>query len=85
MGTPDTIYFKCPNCEHGLSLQVYGQNMASLEAETMCECRAIAWVGQESETNKRTACPNCKYLITLAVSECLRVVKHLKPVIDIEH
>ena len=44
MGTPDTIYFKCPIREEAvLSLQIKPGLCEGLRIETMCECRAIAW------------------------------------------
>ena len=83
MGTPDTIYFKCPICEEAvLSLQIKPGLCEGLRIETMCECRAIAWRDQIPECNKRTVCPKCKYSITLELVEGLRLVKHLKPVIS---
>ena len=84
MGTPDTIYFKCPNCGNVLSLQIKPGICDALKIETMCECRAIAWQDQIPECNKSTICPDCKYSITLKLTECLRSVKRLEPVIKKE-
>ncbi|KKL81108.1 hypothetical protein LCGC14_1998070 [marine sediment metagenome] len=84
MGTPDTIYFKCPNCGNVLSLQIKPGICDALKIETMCECRTIAWQEQIHGCNKSAICPNCKYSITLEAKEGLRLVKYLEPVIKKE-